>query len=212
MITPLLLSLLAADANVTARAFSTPALGGTVAPAALGPGTIAVYGELGAPDLAVGYRQGFDALEVEARLSFNIFEVSSLLQAGAKVGLVREGPLQVAAGAMLGLKANTGATYFDLGNFASWALRPAVLGVLSYDLSEILAAVARVELPLAVSMNVHGLVFTPTIALGGEVLLGQGISLLVLGRLGLDAREGPSGYSQARVAWGLQLGVGYRVF
>jgi len=212
MLTPLLFSMLAADGSVTAQAFPTPPLGGVVAPAALGPGTIAVYGQVGAPELAAGYRQGFSAFEFEARLSLNMFEVSSVLEGGAKFGLLRRGPLQLAVGGMVGLKLNSGATYYDLGNFASWALRPVALGVLSYELSDVVAALARVDVPLAISLNVKGVQFTPTIAMGGEVLLGQGVSLLVLGRIGLDARANPAGYAQNRVAWGLELGVGYRVF
>lgn len=218
MLTTLLVSMLAAepggltDAGLTAEASLAPGLGGTVAPAALGAGTIALYGYVGAPEVAVGYRQGFAPFEVEGRLVFNVFEVSALLEGGAKVPLLRRGRLLVAVGGMLGLKANSGATYYDLGNFASWALRPAILGLLSYELSEVVAAVARAEVPLAVSLDVRGVQFTPTLSLGGEAHLGQGVSLLVLGRLGLDAREGPSGWAQARVAWGVQLGVGYRVF
>jgi hypothetical protein len=178
----------------------------------LGAGTIALYGQVGAPELAVGYRQGFEAFEVEARLSFDVFEVSSVLEGGFKLGVWKQGPLQLAAGGMLGLRLCSGATYYDLGNFASWALRPALVGVGSYELSEIVGLVAKVEVPLAISLNVHGLEFTPTLAVGGEFVLGQGVSLLVLGKLGPDAREGPSGLAQTRVAWGLQLGVGYRVF
>lgn len=211
MLAPLILSFLAADEGVS-RAVPAPGMGGAVAPAALGAGTIALYGQVGAPELAVGFRQGFAPFELEARLSFDLLEVASVLEGGVKVGFMQRGPLQLAAGAMLGVRANSGATYYDLGNFASWALRPAAVGVLSYALSDVVGLVAKVEVPLAISLNVHGLEFAPTLALGGEFLLGQGVSLLVLGKLGPAFREGPSGLSQTRAAWGLQLGVGYRVF
>jgi hypothetical protein len=187
-------------------------VGGAIAPAALGPGTIALYGLVGAPELAVGYRQGFSALEIEARFSFDLFEVAGLLELGAKVRVYEQGRLQLAIGGNLGLGANSGSTYADLGNFASWTLRPAAVGVLSYEASDIVALFSRLELPLAVSLDVHGLDFRPTLAVGGEVLLGQGVSLVVLGRLGLDAREDPHTLRSARAAWGIQLGVGYRVF
>ncbi len=37
------------------------------APAALPAGTMALYGQIGAPDVGAGYRQGFDGLEIEAK-------------------------------------------------------------------------------------------------------------------------------------------------
>jgi hypothetical protein len=211
--TPILLSmLLAADGGTIAPALPSSGLGGVSAPAALGPGTVALYGVLGAPELAVGYRQGFAPLEVEARFAFNLFEVSGLLEAGAKVGLLRHDRFQVAAGGMLGLKANSGATYFDLRNFPSWALRPAVLGLLTYEISDLIALLARVDIPLTVSFSVKGIQFTPTVGLGAEADLGQGVSLLVLGKIGVDVRSDPSGYTSTQAAWAIQLGVGYRAF
>ena len=59
MITTVLLTLIAgAEPRVT---------GGVMAPASLPAGTNALYGFVGAPELGVGYRQGFGLVEFEAR-------------------------------------------------------------------------------------------------------------------------------------------------
>jgi hypothetical protein len=213
MLSLILASALASNGGISvALSPHTPDLGGVLAPAALGPGTMALYGMVGAPELAVGYRQGFSALELEARAAFDLFQASGLVEAGVKVPVLRSGRVQIAAGGLLGLKVDSGARFADAYNFASVALQPRALAAVSLEASEVVALLARAELPLAVSLNVAGVDFRPLLSAGAELRLGEGLSLLVLGQVGADFIRTPDGLATSRPAWGLQFGLGYRVF
>jgi hypothetical protein len=214
MLSLLLMSALAASNGGVSLALSpsTPELGGVLAPAALGPGTMAVYGLAGAPELAAGYRQGFESLEFEARVSFDVLQAAGTLEAGVKVPVFRSGRLQLSVGGLLGLKLDSGASYADPFNFAALSLQPRALAALSLDASEGLALLARVEVPLAVALTAPGWELKALLSAGGELRLGPGLSMLVLGQVGVDAVRNPTGASTQRVAWGLQFGVGYRIF
>ncbi len=172
-------------------------VGGAMAPAALPAGTMAFWGLLGAPDLGVGYRQGFSAFELEAKATFNYLELSAVFEAGVRVPVFRRNRLQVAPTAGVGLQFNSGSTYYDPANFASVALRPRLGAVASYELSDTVQALALVDVPWAISLN---------------VVLGNRFSLLTLGQLGFDVLKAPLGVTQARAAWAIRLGVGYRLF
>jgi hypothetical protein len=191
----------------------TPSLpGGVLAPAVLPSGSNAVYGIVGAPEIGAGYRQGFAPLEVEARALFNIFELSGLIEGGVKIPVLQRDALQVGVGAAVGLLLNSGSKYFDAANFGSVAVRPRISGLLSYGLSDLVTLLARLDVPLAISATVAGTDFRPEVGLGAEFHLGGSLSLLVLGELGVDAIKQGLGVMQVRPAWGVQLGVGYRIF
>jgi hypothetical protein len=214
MLTLTLISALAASAGDVSTTLSpaTPDLGGVLAPAALGPGTLGVYGLVGAPELAVGFRQGFAALELEARASFDLLQAASTLEAGVKVPALRSGRLQVAVGGLLGLKFDSGATYADPFNFAAVSLQPRAVGALSFQAWDALALLLRVEVPLAVSLTSPAWELRPALAAGTEFKLGAGLSMLLLGQVGVDAVRTPAAMVAQRLAWGLQVGVGYRLF
>jgi hypothetical protein len=189
-----------------------PELGGVLAPAALGPGTLAVYGLVGAPELAVGFRQGFTTFELEARASFDLFQAAGVLEGGLKVPVLRAGSFLLAVGGLLGVKLDSGARYADPANFASVALQPRALAAASLEASEAVALLARLDVPLAISLTGPGVEFRPTLGAGAELRLGPGLSLLVMGQIGVDVLQPPAGISVQRLAWGLQFGLGYRVF
>jgi hypothetical protein len=214
MLTLALISALAATAGDVSTTLTpaTPDLGGVLAPAALGPGTLAVYGLVGAPELAVGFRQGFAALELEARASFDVLQAAGTLEAGVKVPVLRSGRLQVALGGLLGLKLDSGATYADPFNFAAVSLQPRAVAALSFEALDTLALLVRLEVPLAVSLTSAAWELRPVVAAGTEFRLGAGLSMLLLGQVGLDAVRTPSAMLAQRLAWGLQFGVGYRLF
>jgi hypothetical protein len=203
MLTALLAIALAAD---------PVARGGVVAPAALPAGTIAMYAQVGAPDLGVGYRQGFAPFELEARVAFNLLALSGLIDVGLRVPLLTSEKLQLSAGGSLGLLFNSGSRYFDPANFGSVALRPRLLGTLGLPFSDLVTGLVQLEVPLALSMTVVGVQFTPTVGAGAEVHLGGSLSLLVMGAIGVDATKEPLGVTQVRPAWGVRLGIGYRLF
>lgn len=147
MLTALLAIALAAD---------PVARGGVVAPAALPAGTIAMYAQVGAPDLGVGYRQGFAPFELEARVAFNLLALSGLIDVGLRVPLLTSEKLQLSAGGSLGLLFNSGSRYFDPANFGSVALRPRLLGTLGLPFSDLVTGLVQLEVPLALSMTVVG--------------------------------------------------------
>lgn len=186
--------------------------GGVVAPAVLPAASNAIYGIVGAPDIGAGYRQGFSLLEVEGRALFNILELSGLVEGGAKFRLMHTDALQVGLGAAVGLQLNSGSKYFDSANFGSVALRPRLSGIVSYGFSELITGVAQLDIPLALSLTKLGTDFRPTVGAGVEFLLGSSVSLLVMGDLGVDAIKESIGVTQVRLAWGVRLGVGYRIF
>ncbi|MBE2253438.1 MAG: hypothetical protein IAE78_28175 [Myxococcus sp.] len=189
-----------------------PRGGAAVAPAAMPAGTIGFWGTLGAPDVALGYRQGFSAIEFEAQARFHYLELSSTVEAGIRLASWKSGRAMLAPTFSLGLKLNSGARAFDPYNFAFVALRPRLGGVLSLQVSEVAQVVVTAEVPWAIAMNVTGYQVTPTVGGGAEFQLNQKLSLVAVGLLGVDVIKEPLGVPVARLAWGVRLGVGYRLF
>jgi len=187
-------------------------VGGVMAPAVLPAGDLAVWGVMGAPDVGAGYRQGFQPLELEARVLFNYLELSAVAEAGVKLPVMRTPRFTLAAGGALGFKGNTGARYYDAANFAFFALRLRPSLQLSAALSEMVQAVALVELPINIPFTSTGVQLTPTAGGGAEFYLGSRLSVLATAHLGFDLTKEPLGVAQVRPAWAIRLGVGYRVF
>lgn len=190
---------------------SSRVLGGVLAPAKLPAGTIALYGFVGAPELGAGFRQGFDALELEARALFNVFQLSATVEGGVRLGVYQRDRLQLAPTASLGLAFNSGSTYFDAANFGSVSLRPRVGGTLSYSFSDLVAGLIYAELPWAIGLS-GGHQVTPILGAGAEFYLGGSLSLLVAAHAGVDLVQAPGAEAFTRPAWGLRLGLGHRVF
>ncbi|MEW5742848.1 MAG: hypothetical protein AB1938_28285 [Myxococcota bacterium] len=186
--------------------------GAVVAPAALPPGTLALYGIVGAPEVGAGYRQGIAGIELEAKALFNVFEVSGLLEGGMKVQVLRTERFALAPGVALGLKLNSGSKYFDAGNFGYLGLRPRVSVNATYTFSDVIEGVAQLEVPLTLPLTAQGVQFTPLLGAGAEFAVGGNLTLLGTAHLGLDVVKEPLGVPQTRAAWGVRLGVGYRLF
>ncbi len=205
MIPALLISLLAATPEPRTT-------GGAAAPAALPAGTNALYGFVGAPEVAVGYRQGFGVLELDGRASFNLFKVSFIGDVALKFPVYQRQGLRLAPLLSLGVEFNTGATYFDLTNFDFIGLRPRVGFLASYAFTETISGVAQLDLPVSVALTTRGFVVTPTVGVGAEFHLGGGFSLLLAGLVGFEATQEARNPTFYRAAWGARLGVGYRLF
>ncbi|MCC6335334.1 MAG: hypothetical protein IT380_15255 [Myxococcales bacterium] len=209
MVTALVMSLvLAADPEAVAEKRQ----GAVVAPAALPPGTLALYGLMGAPDLGAGYRQGIGGVELEAKALFNIFEVSGLFEGGVKVPIFRGERLALAPGVAMGLKLNSGSRYFDAANFGYLGLRPKVSFHATYTFSDLMEGVAQLEVPLTIPLTAQGIQFTPLLGAGVEFQVGGSFSVSGTVHVGLDVVKEPLGVPQTRAAWGVRLGVGYRLF
>ncbi len=187
-------------------------LGAAAAPAALPAGTLALYGQLGAPDLTLGYRQGFSLLEFEARGVFNYLDLSTFIDGGLRVPLFRGERWIVAPGASLGLKYSSGNRYFDKLTYQGWAIRPRVAFTGSYLLQETIQLLANFDLPLAIGTSFNSYQFTPTVGGGAEFHLGARLSLSIVASIGVEVLREPLGVAQVRPAWGLRAGIGYRLF
>ena len=183
-----------------------------MAPASLPAGTNALYGFVGAPEVGVGYRQGFGLVEFEARGLFNIFEVSLIGEVGVKFGVLERDKLRLAPTLALGLELNSGARYFDPFNFGFLGLRPRVGFNASYAFTDTISGVAQLELPVSIGLTVSGFQVTPLLGAGAEFYLGGSFSLLITGHVGFDATREPLGVTQYRPAWAARLGIGYRLF
>lgn len=206
--------LLAAEPSVASRVVPSgeQVVGGAMAPAALPAGTLALWGLIGAPDIGVGYRQGFSTFELNAALTFNYLTVSTIIEAGLRLPLYRQNRLQMAPLAALGFEFNSGSTYFDQANFASVAVRPRLGVVASYTATELVQAIGLVDVPWAISTSVVGSHFAPTVGAGAEIHLGGRLSLLTLAQVGVDVLKAPLAVTQVRAAWAFRLGFGYRLF
>ncbi|MFT3708735.1 MAG: hypothetical protein QM817_13880 [Archangium sp.] len=217
MLSALLIALLSQEPAVTAEApppvASAPArvTGGVFAPASLPAGSNALYGFVGAPDLGVGYRQGFGSVEFEARALFNLFEVSAIVEVGMKLAVYEKDKLKIAPGLALGFEFDAGARYIDRYNFAFVGIRPRLSAVASYSFSDTITGLAMVELPVSIAFA-QGFQITPLLGAGAEFHLGGSFSLLVSGHGGFDATREPLGVTQYRGAWAARLGIGYRLF
>jgi hypothetical protein len=185
--------------------------GGVFAPASLPAGSNALYGFVGAPDLGVGYRQGFGAVEFEARALFNLFEVSAIAEVGLKLAVYEQDKLKIAPGLALGFEFDAGARYIDRYNFAFVGVRPRLSAVASYAFSETISGLIMAEVPVSIAFA-QGFQITPLVGAGAEFHLGGSFSLLVSGHGGFDATREPLGVTQLRGAWAARLGIGYRLF
>lgn len=213
MLTLLLLQMVA-GAEAAPAVESPPArvTGGVVAPASLPAGTNALYGFVGAPEVGAGYRQGFGVVELDARASFNLFEVSAVLEAGIKLGVFQGDKLRLAPTLGLGVKFDSGARYYDRANFGFIGLRPKLGLNASYAFSDTVSGIAQLEIPWAIALTVQGFQVTPLLGAGAEFHLGGPISLLVSAHVGFDATKEPLGVVQYRAAWAGRLGLGWRLF
>ena len=191
---------------------TTRVTGGVFAPASLPAGTNALYGFVGAPELGVGYRQGFGPVEFEARGLFNLFKVSVTGELGVKFALLHHDKLRLAPTLALGIELNAGARYFDAYNFGFVGLRPRVGFNASYDFTDTVSGLAQLEIPWSIGLTAQGFQATPLIGAGAEFHLGGSFSLLLSGHIGVDATREPLGVTQVRPAWAARLGIGYRLF
>lgn len=187
--------------------------GAVVAPAALPTASSAAYGYVGAPELGIGYRQGFGALELETRVRVNYMLLTGALEGLAKYSLIHEARLGVAPFLGVGFVANSGARYLDANNFAYLGLRALGGVTVSYLLMDTVRAVGQLEVPLDFPLaRQGGSKFTPLAGGGAEIYLGQDFTGLLMGQLGVDVLKEPGGIPLTRLGYAVQLGFGYRLF
>lgn len=202
----------AVSTRAEARPPSKASLFGAVAPAALPAGTIAFYGLVGAPDLVAGYRQGFAPFELEARAAFNYLDVSAFGDVALRFSWLTSDRLQLAPVVGLGLKASSGARYFDKASFPALSLRPRLGLVASYLATDTVSLIGHVDVPWAIALTAPGHQLTPTVGAGAEFAIGSSLSVVAMAQAGVDVVKEPLGVTQARFAWGARVGLGFRLF
>ena len=188
--------------------------GGAVAPAVLPDGAMSFYGYVGAPELAAGVRSGHSLFELEGRARVDYFRLSLALEGLARARVYERGALSVAPSLAAGLVLDAGATYLDADNFDAVFARITPGAVASYRVSETVYVLGLADLPLDLGFSPGGARRFQALGGGGiEAYLGEDVSLLVAGQLGVDAlRERPAEDWNIRLGYTLRLGVGFRLF
>lgn len=187
--------------------------GAFAAPAVLPSGASAAYAFAGVPAVGGGYRQGLGPIELDARFVFNYFALSFAIEGIAKYPAFRDDKLIVAPSLGLGLVYDTGATYIDPHNFAYFGLRLTPGTSVSYRVAETASVLGELTVPIDISFTPGGgSRFTPLIGGGGELYLGEDITAGAIAQIGADIIKEPLGVTQARFAFALRVGLGYRFF
>jgi hypothetical protein len=186
---------------------------GAVAPAALPDGSTAFSGWVGVPELGAGFRQGLGGWELGARARVDYLRLAAVLEATGRRRLWTHGALALAPELGLGLTLDSGSRHADDAGFSGVFLRVNPGVVATWRPLESLAAVGLVEVPVDLGINPTG--FWRVKALGGggaEVSLGDDLSLLAVGLVGLEAFRTEANGVQARLGYGARLGLGVRLF
>jgi hypothetical protein len=187
-------------------------LGAMFTPAALPAGGMAVYGYVGVQDVGIGFRQGFGWLELEGRAHANYLRVLTGAEGLAKISVIHEEGLSIAPFVGTGIILNSGLQFFDTENFAYAAWRLIGGATLCYAIAEWISAIALFELPLDLGLGVNAWQFRPLAGAGVELMLGEEMTVSLLGQLGPDVFQAPNGQAATRLGYALKLGVGIRLF
>lgn len=187
--------------------------GAFLAPAVLPSGSSAAYAYAGVPRVGGGYRQGFGLFEIDARMELDYFALAIAAEVYGKYLAYTEGPMQLAPSLGLGVVFDSGSRYIDEYNFGYVGLRLVPGGRLSYRVAETASVVGDLSVPIDISFAPGGgSRYTPLVGGGGELYLGDDITAAALAQLGVDVIKEPLGVPQARFAFALRVGLGYRFF
>ncbi len=187
--------------------------GAVMAPAALPGGSNSAYVYVGVQHVGAGYRQGVGDFEIEGRTNLNYLLVSFGLDAILKWAAVRQNALEVAPYIGVGLVLDTGARFFDPANFSHLGLKLLAGATATYKLTDTLRGILNVELPYDLSLSpAGGNLFNPLVGAGAELYLGEDVSAMALGSIGLVTLKEPLAVTAARFGYQVRIGVGYRFF
>jgi hypothetical protein len=187
--------------------------GAVVAPAALPDGATAVAGWVGVPEAGVTYRQGMGGWELGVEARFDYLRLAVTGEAVARRQVWTNGTWSVAPKLGLGVMGDTGSRYFDEQNFRGLFLRVDPGLVATWRVAETVAVVGLVEAPWDLGLNPSGTWRVKPMGGGGaEIYLGEDLSVLAVGELGADIFKELRGVPQARLGYGVRLGLGVRLF
>ena len=188
-------------------------IGAAVGPAVLPAGATAVYGYVGLPELATGFRQGFGRFELEVRTRVDYFRLSFAVEGVGKLLVMHSGGLEVAPYLGVGALANSGLMYLDPLNYPFLGVRLFAGGVVSLKLGESAQALGLLEVPFNLPIRSGGpFRVQPLIGAGIELALSEEFTGLLLGRIGADVIRPPNADAVARFGYEIRIGFGYRIF
>jgi hypothetical protein len=215
----LLLALVFALAAPAAAQEGTPparqewTFGTMAAPAAMPEGSTSLYGYVGVPEMGAGFRQGIVGFEFEARARLDYFRLAGIFEIGARRAVVDQGPAMFAPTLSLGLVLNSGSAYLDADNFGGVLLRVTPGLVVSWRVAETVALVGLLDVPIDLGLSPTGARRFQALTGGGsEIYLGQDVSLLVAGQIGIENFKEPREPSETRLGYQVRLGIGTRLF
>jgi hypothetical protein len=203
----------ARPATVSTAADRQETFGGAAAPAALPDGAMSFYGYVGVPELAAGVRSGHSVLELEGRARLDYLRIALTLEGLVRARAYEQGRFAIAPSLGAGLVLNAGATYLDEDNFDAVFFRVLPGLVASLRVSETVQLLGLVDLPLDLGLSPAGTRRFQALGGGGvEAWLGEDVSLLVAGQLGVDVLREHPGDTATRLGYAVRLGVGFRLF
>jgi hypothetical protein len=187
--------------------------GGMVAPVMMPEGVTSLYGYVGVPEMGLGFRQGIAGFEVEARARLDYFRLAGIFEGGLRKQVLVRGNMALAPALSLGLVLNSGSEYLDEDNYPGVLLRISPGAVASWRVAETVAVLGLVDLPFDLGLSPSGARRFQALAGGGtEIYLGQDVTLLVAGQLGVDSFKAPRKDAVTELGYQLKLGIGMRLF
>jgi hypothetical protein len=187
--------------------------GAVLAPVMMPEGVTALYGYVGVPEMGMGFRQGIAGFELEARARLDYFRLAGIFEGGVRRQVLVRGDLSLAPALSLGLVLNSGSEYLDEDNYPGVLLRIAPGAVAGWRVAETVTLVGLVDLPIDLGLSPSGARRFQALAGGGtEIYLGQGVTVLVAGQLGVDSFKAPKVSAVTRLGYQLKLGIGARLF
>jgi hypothetical protein len=190
---------------------SAEVMGAMLVPAALPSGASSIWVSLGAPELAVGYRHGFGVFEFGATAELDYLRLSVAGEVYGRVRAFEERWFTLAPSLGVGMSASTGATYYDADNFAavSFRVNPGLVAIAR--LAETFSALVNFEAPMDFALTSDDRRVQVLGGLGGELYVGNDVSLSVLVQGGAEGSTG-RGPMRWSPAFQVRFGLGLRLF
>jgi len=186
--------------------------GAAAAPAVLPSTTNAWNLWLGAPEISLGYRQGFSLFELEARAAFHYFQLAGTAETAVRLRAFEKENLLLAPSLGLGLTASSGSTHLDKYNYSHVSLQLRLGFWATYAFTPSISGIGLFDFPIRIPFASNGLSLAPTAGTGAEFYLGSRLSLLLMAGLGPEWIRQPSSSSvSCRLAWYARFGFGFRI-
>jgi hypothetical protein len=187
--------------------------GAVLAPVTMPEDMTSLYGYVGVPEMGAGFRQGLDGLELEVKAKLDYFRLAGIFEVGARREVLTGETAALAPTMSLGLVLNSGTDYLDTENFGGVLLRlsPGLVG--GWRAGETVMLLGLVDVPIDIGLSPSGAWRIQNLVGGGpEIYLGQGVTLLLTGQIGLEHFREERRDWNTRLAYQIRLGIGSRMF